>query len=286
MRPRTWHLHLQIFLDTIEIAIEVIGISTELKRISENKMSTSTQTYAAMLTVQADMAFPYERTFFENEDWISAKNILDFGAGNCAYAALLSGSYPEKSFTCVEHDPAMRELIGRQIVGRPIVVNSDLTKLKKASQDFAIMRLVLLHIADRAVVYKQIVDLLRPKSSLLVLDADDEYFFISPPPTRFLESLAAIKGRSKDRELRGKVSKEISPFGFTEKLHHRILINSGTSIAKLQMYVYMKLTAEAALDGVRDGFIEDELIDWYLNPSSYAQYGIFGTLFQRNMKIL
>lgn len=230
------------------------------------------------------MAFPYERAFFENERWNVARTVLDFGAGNCAYAGVLADQYPGKAFTCIEHDDAMRTLA--EASGRSVSLKRDMSEVADASQEFAILRLVLLHVADRPTVYDHISRALKPNSTVLVLDADDEHFFISPPPPHFLAALGVIKGRSKDRVLKDRVAEELSPFGFQQLLHHRVLINSGTPIAKLQMYLYMKLTAEAALGGVRDINIEDELLCWYLSRSSYAQYGIFGSLFERRSQTI
>lgn len=245
-------------------------------------MTQQTEIYARMLSVQAQMTFDQERIFYQNSNWTKANSVLDYGSGNSFYATKLYDQYEHKEIVCLETDKTMKEIACGQISMRAIRTISSPIELGNDKFDFFIFRLVLLHLSDRDEAYKTAQDYSLTNSSALVIDADDEYFFIDPPPKNFLELLSRLRSASKNRILLETCPKEFVQYGYQPFFSHRLIINSAGKQRKLEMYLYMRLTAQMANSGNIDPIVEEELLQWYFNPQSYAQYGIFGILFEKN----
>lgn len=246
-------------------------------------MQSKVEIYSRMLDVQADMAYGQERIFFQNNFWNSSSSVLDFGSGNSSYAVRLYDNYEQKYICCIEADVEMRSIAQQKISGRSIDLFPTIEDERVNNRfDFFIFRLVLLHLADRGQAYQIARDYSLPNSHALILDADDEHFVINPEPKCFLNALHNLRSKSVNRSLLDICQDEFNQFGFIPCVSHRIIVNSDGNERKLQMYLYMKLTAQLANEGQINPIIEEELLHWYFNPASYAQYGVFGTLFKNN----
>lgn len=246
------------------------------------KARTKTEIYANMLTIQADMAFPFERPFYENKEWREAKKVLDFGCGNAYYITKLATIYPEKVYYGCEADGDMRTVAKAttsNFSNIHILSPEELEELNGI--DFFLFRLVLLHLPDRKIGYELITKVGIENPKVLVIDADDEFFRSNPEPSVFLATLSALRDKSVDRDLYSKINEELKPYGLSSNFSLRIIINNDFPHAHESMIQYMYYTAELGAGSPLDEKVDKDLIEWWLNKDAYIQYGIFGKLFSK-----
>ncbi len=235
-----------------------------------------------MLDYQAEMAFPFERPEYESLEWLRAKNIFDFGTGNATYLKKLAKIFPDKDFVGCEIDKEMLQVARKNTEDSKniTILSADEVKtIKKNSIDFFIFRLVLLHVPDRSVAYELTKTIGRNDASILVIDAYDDYFYSNPEPKIFLQALKDLRSKSIDRNLFDKVESDLSAYQYKIKTERRIIINNSFPHANELMFKYMYCTAELGKGSPLSSEIQNDLIDWWLNPHSYIQYGVFSKLF-------
>ena len=236
--------------------------------------------YADMLTVQAALQFPFERHFYETPSWAKATTVLDFGCGNAAYASILSQTFPGKHFIGVELDPEMRAIAQRSIPSNITIVGSLSDVPVNLTFDFVLLRLVLLHVANRAEIYEFIDARAARDAAVVVFDAEDDALKFSPEPTQFVNALSALRAQSKNRRLKDIIAPELSPFGFRSAMDDSIVVNSSFPHAKEGLFKYMYRTAELGVGAPLPESLQRELVDWWLRDP-YVQYGFFGQMYLR-----
>ncbi len=246
-------------------------------------MRTKTDVYDHMLRIQGDMAFPYEQCLYQTERWAKAERVLDFGTGNGHYLKLLRSRYRDKSYLGIEHDAKMAER-AQQRNGQEIkVITGSIETLPEEEWfDYLLVRLVGLHLPDRSILTRLAARNKRSALGVLIIDADDEYFLFRNEPKKFRAALEDVRKTAINRNLRELVKMEWEAAGYKRIMEHRIIINSDFPNNKERMYCYMCLTAELVLGSPLPKDVADELFDWLLDPASYVQYGIFGSVFERS----
>jgi hypothetical protein len=243
-------------------------------------LGARTKIYANMLTLQADMAFPFERPFYENSQWQYSKTICDFGCGNAYYICKLAVLYPEKKIYGVEIDDEMRNIaIENTVCFDNVEILKSINELEHNRIDFFIFRLVMLHLPERKIAYECVKRFANRNASVLVIDADDEYFLCNPIPTKFMEALFSLRSKSVNRNLLEIINKEVGEYGLSPIFSMRIIINNVFPHASETMFKYMYYTAELSIGSPLPDEIRNDLLEWWLYPNTYVQYGIFGKLF-------
>lgn len=238
------------------------------------------EVYSEMLSEQAALQFPFERHFYQNSAWREAALVLDFGCGNAAYAALLNDTFVGKRFIGVEMDPEMRALAELKSAPNMTVVASLDDVPVDVKFDFVLLRLVLLHVADRSTIYRFIHKHASAKAAVLVFDAEDDQLAFDPEPHDFVRALNALRSQSQNRNLRDVIASELEPLGFRQVMSDSIVVNSTFPHARESLFKYMYRTAELGVGSPLPEPLQRELIDWWLN-GPYVQYGFFGQLYQR-----
>ena len=166
------------------------------------KTETEMQIYSKMLTLQADMHFPFEQPLFKNQAWVSSVSVLDFGCGNAHYLTKLATMYPEKTYYGCEIDQEMRAIAKSHtetFTNIHIISPEEVSKIRNI--DCFIFRLVLLHLKDRKEAYSLIREKRGDKVCCIVMDADDENFLMEPVAKNFMKDLNSLRSESSDREL-------------------------------------------------------------------------------------
>lgn len=250
-------------------------------------MRDQTTVYHHMLRLQADMSYPLERPWYSGEAWHQSMRVFDFGAGNAMYTAKLHSDYPDKEYTCLEYDPKMAAVALSLHDNLPMtVIQGSLDEVPGDYQfDFLIARLVTLHLAERQPLYDWAIRHASANAAVLVIDAHDAEFYLDPPLPCFLSALSALRTRTHERggnrDIREAVEREWPEAGFAHLWTKYQVINSALDNVKERMFLYMYLTAELGVGSPLPSEIVDELVGWVLSPSSYVQYGVFASLFQR-----
>ncbi|MCX6345250.1 MAG: class I SAM-dependent methyltransferase [Armatimonadetes bacterium] len=242
--------------------------------------------YDQMLRIQAEMAFPLERPLFCSAEWEKAENVLDFGCGNADYISKLADLWPNKSYTGVEYDAQMAAVAcKRHTRPKMKIITGTLDDLPAEFRfDFLVARLVMMHLADRKSISDWAASHASKSAGALIIDADDEHFRLFPSLPHFENALATLRQRTHqrggNRDVRSAVEKEWEEGGFRHIATQRLIIHSELPSAKERMFLYMVLTAELGIGSPLPPEILEELLAWVLDPTSYAQYGIFGATFE------
>lgn len=237
-----------------------------------------------MLSLQADMAFPFERHLYEIPEWHESKIVLDFGTGNAEYLKKLANLFPQKTYIGCEADLNMRLIAETNTANYSniqIISPSELNDIKY-SIDFFVFRLVLLHLPNRNIAYDLTKSIGSQNCKVLIIDADDDCFLSKPEPTEFLSALASLRNKSIDRNLMNKVDFELGEIGFVSKNFFRIVINNSFPHIGDLMTKYMYFTAEMGIGSPLPNNVHTDLSEWWLNEDAYIQYGIFSKLFTKN----
>lgn len=243
--------------------------------------ASRTAIYADMLSLQTRLQFPFERHFYALPGWSEAQTVLDFGCGNAAYASLLDDRFPGKQFFCVEADAGMREVASRQAKPNLHIVG-DLREIPAdVVFDFALLRLVLLHVSDRQAVYRFIADRSRAKAAILIFDADDDRLAFDPEPCQFVTALRALRAQSKNRVLKPLLPAELEQHGFHLRYEDSIVVNNSFPHAGEDLFKYMYRTAELGVGSPLPEALHRELIEWWM-ADPYVQYGFFGQMYERS----
>jgi trans-aconitate methyltransferase len=245
-------------------------------------MRDQTRINDQMLSTQAKICFPFERVLYQNELWEKSRDILDFGCGNASYASLLADKFPSKNFYCFDTNAEILNRVKdryKEIKNIHFIDEEDLQNLE--SIDFLLSRFVIHHLKDRAVFYRLLNPEKRSKpKGVLVIDADDEFFLIKGGLETFLKALNHLRTKdNQDRNTRDKVVIEMAESEYTLLQSHRIIVNSDFPMLKEAFSIYMLLTAELVAEDAIFGNILDEVLTWSVNDESYAQFGMFGSIF-------
>ncbi|ELA9335919.1 class I SAM-dependent methyltransferase [Vibrio parahaemolyticus] len=237
------------------------------------------EVYSEMLSLQAEMHFPFETHFYYRQEWLSAKNVLDFGCGNFDYARILSKKFAGKCFYGVEIDPEMRKIANKNECDEMRLYSSIQEIPNDVKFDVILLRLVLLHVADRQSLYNELLNRLTPNGVVYIFDAYDDLMLFKPNPTRFLDALAELRSESKNRSLLNCLEQELAQIDLKKCYEDRIIVNNSFPHVNENIYQYMRKTAELGLGRELDKDLDNELTQWQIDKP-YVQYGFFGQIYK------
>jgi len=244
--------------------------------------------YDDLLQVQARVTFPLEHPLYQFKIWEQSRKVLDLGCGNAFYAKMLLDDYPDKVFICVEKDEAMASIARERYkgIGLEVITGSYDALSGDFEFDFLLLRHVTSYLPDRKAFFKWVKEHAASTAGILIIDADDEHFLIKPNLPIFLGGLGKFREKvNKDggqRDVRKDIQGELAEIGFRHIETQRIIANSKIPNTKELTHLYMCLVAELDIGSPLPQELAAELYLWALDPRSYIQYGLFGSLFVMN----
>jgi ubiquinone/menaquinone biosynthesis C-methylase UbiE len=133
-------------------------------------------------------------------------NVMEAGSGPGFFTEKLLELLPNSSITAVEIDPVLQEkaaeYLHQKAGGRVNHVQASVgdTGLPANSFDFAIARLLFLHLPDPVAAAREIFRILKPGGKLVIIDADGDLFWLTDPPfsletlKKKLNQVTALRG--------------------------------------------------------------------------------------------
>lgn len=250
--------------------------------MSQNKIGSFTgdahRIYDAMLRIQAEMAYPFERPLFQHAAWKRAKSVLDFGCGNGRYLRRLASDFPDKRYIGVEIDPQMRAAAAALLPN--VDVRSPDDELDEKIDAFH-FRLVFMHIRDRAPVLDLIQRTATDRAAIIVVEAEDRHFEVDPVPPRFEAALMALRSKAVDRNVSGAVEGDLLGLGFRRVERLELVPNSTFPHARGLISQYMWLSAALGAVESPDPGLADEVMAWLSSTAAYVQFGEVASVYER-----
>jgi SAM-dependent methyltransferase len=237
--------------------------------------------YAEMLEAQANLQFPFERPFYTDPRWRNAFIVVDFGCGDGSYLDLLAREFPEKRYFGIESNQEMRAIAERKRRHDNISFHCSLTEVDSAAADFFLMRYVVMHLDDRASVFKSIAKHASVEAAVLIIEPDDQKIKINPPFSLLEEAVSRIQAASKHRNLREQLDDELKTIGFSlaDRANPTISVDAKTVDSKILRYAYslIELGLQARISESQKAL----LLDWSLEKDYSVQLGFDGRLYTR-----
>jgi hypothetical protein len=248
------------------------------------------KSYDRLLRYQAELSADIEMVFFrQSNHWLGARNILDFGSGNSYYARNLSNKFPDKQFTCIDKNPSLAR-IGKETWdhAKMTTLTGTFHDLKpQTPYDFIYSRHVLSYLeSEERKAFISWASLNTTNSAaVLVIDADDDQFLCSPK-LPFLESgnerfKDELKSSGGNRSLRNGIEDDFRHKGFRLRSTVLLIIHSDITSRKYLLSMFMGSVAEIDHGSPLPHPVREEIDLWANDSSSYLQYGLFGSLFER-----
>ena len=246
--------------------------------------------YDDVLRFQVELSFDLEKSFYRlSPAWNKAAQVLDYGAGNGYYTSRLAQAYPNKKFTCIEKDRDLASIAGRWVGAYDIdiMVGSFEDINPQINFDFVFLRHVTSYLSDRSSFFDWLASITAPESGLLLIDADDTLFHVSPR-LPFLESgneklKDKIQKEGGDRNVLLQKHQEIEMFGFQHLWTRSVAVHSDIEGRKYLMYMFMRAIAEMDHGSPIPRRVWDELDAWSLDHDSFLQYGVMASYFHKTL---
>lgn len=121
----------------------------------------------ARLEAQAELSFAEELGVFRSLGLDAAGSLLEIGAGPGAVTRRLRAALPSLAVTPLDHDASLLAH-----VSDGVVADAHVLPLPDGSFDAVLLRYVLQHVRDPALVLSEAVRVLRPGGLLLVVEVD------------------------------------------------------------------------------------------------------------------
>jgi ubiquinone/menaquinone biosynthesis C-methylase UbiE len=115
-------------------------------------------------------------------------NILEAGSGPGFFTKKLLELLPNSSITALEIDPVLQEkaveYLQEKIADRLNYIQASIadTSLDDNTFDFAIARLLFVHLPDPVAAAREIFRILKPGGKLVIIDSDADLFWLTNPP--------------------------------------------------------------------------------------------------------
>ncbi|MFD0959090.1 class I SAM-dependent methyltransferase [Paenibacillus chungangensis] len=159
------------------------------------KSSLGVEREIERLKIQVQMGWEKE---YRNLQWYGLQNgmdILELGSGPGYFTEKLALNLPKSQITPLEIDPILMDKATQTLSsipqGRVQLVQASVyqTELPDNSFDFAIARLLFLHLHHPVEVAKGIYRVLKPGGKLVIIDVDDGIFGVIHPQVESLHTI-------------------------------------------------------------------------------------------------
>jgi SAM-dependent methyltransferase len=115
-------------------------------------------------------------------------NVLEAGSGPGFFTEKLLELLPKSSITAVEIDPALQEKAVKYLQDKGgdrvkyIQASIADTGLEDNTFDFAIARLLFVHLPEPVAAAREVLRILKPGGKLVIVDSDADLFWLTTPP--------------------------------------------------------------------------------------------------------
>lgn len=245
------------------------------------QFSCQTRTTDQLLQVQTSLSFSQELKLLRRAGLGNGTSLLDLGCGNGAYLREIEKAMPGAQCHGLERDRALAQT-ARARLAKPNSVytgtgTDDLPE--KMRFDIVLARYVALHLPALSLLGDFVRKKGTPQACLFLVDAADSYFDINRPMPLLRAKIAQLwacagVNRTLHNDL-GQLEDEARLKAVWQK---DIVINSDMNGLKEQFVLYMLLNAKFAGNGEIEMPLFDEVMDWYHDDTSSAQFGLFGAM--------
>ncbi|TMC01842.1 MAG: methyltransferase domain-containing protein [Chloroflexi bacterium] len=228
---------------------------------SERRESGERPPSARRFDTQVDMLWSQEWAALQQLGLRDGMSVLDIGAGPGLYAWRLLNVARRSQVTLLETDPAMleqaRALLASSGRARVVAGSVETCDLDPASFDFAIARLVLQHVEKPQPLVVAALRLLQPGGTLVLIDADDDWWGCTEPAmpelTALFERYREATGREGRRSIGRRLPRLLRDAGFEQLQAHALVAHSDVSGLEPFLTLLESVTAcgAAAHCGVR-----------------------------------
>lgn len=249
-------------------------------------MRSDVDLFDEMLTITADLFYPIEHQLFLSTLNIAGKRILDVGCGNGAYMSKVHDSYPYAHLTGIEYQDG----IFQQAVKR---TNEQMDFHCMSYEEFpldqlfdvVILRLVVLHLPDKAHFLNWLKRVTHDESVIVILEIDNEQL----NDNKQLPLFSAIYKQSRQKlrqssllDAKDAIRIELAYYGLVHQRTTTYSIDTSTSSKNIKttLYTYMQLVAQSITSGPLPLEVSNELQNWYLDPEGKHEVHMFGMVFR------
>lgn len=243
-------------------------------------MSLLVELYDKMLRAQSRLQFPFERFLFAHPAWQKSTSMIDFGCGNGSYLELLAREFPQKRYFGIDANPELLALARARTLPANISFHDSLAEIEPRTIDFILLRYVVMHLGDRESVFNGIRDVLKPGATVLIIEPDDDKMLVTPPLPLLENAFAKVKAASKDRALKKTLPRELGRIGLTCVNDASCVLSSSIDQVERDMLKYIHSIIEIGLQSTITAEQKAALLDWYLEPGRFVQFGFYAHLYQ------
>ena len=239
--------------------------------------------YSDMLSHQVDLCFPFEYGFYTDILRSNEQIVVDMGCGNASYLKKLANNF-QANYYGYDISPELLSLVDVDVDDLK-VENIELGSINKIVDniDVLLLRLIMHQISDRSKFIRDLSSKLKITGKIIIIDPVDDKFKMIPELPLLQNKLRLLRSRlsldDNGRKVNKFIEDEMNELGYVLDKHEEYYIPSLLIDYKEKYYQYMVSTSK--IMGITDEELK-EINDWYKNPSSYVQIGLFMYLFTRN----
>jgi len=239
--------------------------------------------YSKMLTLQVDMCFPFEYGFYRKIGLENLNQITEIGCGNGYFLKTLSEYYTKPKYLGFDHSVELIKMA--QTGSEKINFRVGSVEFLDNTADLLILRLIMHQLENRKNFIAKLSEILPSTSQVVIIDAFDEHFQLTPELPAFNEHLKkhreALSPNTASRSIKHFIEQEMNEFSFYLDKSNYYYVPSLLPDYKEKYYKYMLSTS--MILGCHQNVL-DEINTWREDPYAYAQIGIFMYCFKKLKK--
>ena len=269
---------------SIESLLKIQNLKTSpsdiIKKLEE---ATEQELYRSALKVQTDLNLgEILRYLFNNQQWSSAKNVLDLGCGTGDHISHIARYFPDKFYTGVDIDEHFINIAKEQTkaLKNCTFYCADLYDFSQGQYDFVILRAVLQHLKDTDRFMKHLPNLLQDHAVVLFSDTTSDNFINSYPPIPtfddFYNQLEVLqKEHDGNRNCLIELEENLEKYNFKliEAYNREIPITTEEHKVKIIQYIILGCSVAKKMIPVRIELknLFDDIIKWHDSNAPYIQ---------------
>jgi len=177
------------------------------------------------LELQAEMGWKQEYRHLQMFGLVNGMRVLELGSGPGFVTERLAATLPDSHITALEFDGDLIEYARRRLAGRDRLqfVQASVmdTGLPDDTYDYAIARLLFLHLHHPLDAAREILRVLKPGGKLVIIDLDDGVFGAVQPDLEALPAImrkiaSAQAARGGNRHIGRSLPRLLAEAGFTD----------------------------------------------------------------------